>query len=377
MKHNCHQTESPKNESWKTELRQSFRTKLSPEIAKLAKQSEAIARQMLPSIHELDFSGLREPFEAGKNNQGIYGMERIYEDRVVLTPYFECAAYCRYCFKKTRTLGGEAKRMTEADIDQAIRYISTDTRINTVLITGGDPFLDFDMLEELLNRIEVIPHIRNIRIGTRNILFTPESITDNRIERIARFQRFHLMNPKMSRCVSVGFSLNHPDELTPSVIEALSIFHRHSVSIKGQVVLLKGVNAETRIIQELSNLMIANQISPYYVFHCMPVIGANHFRTSVQKGIDILRDLARFSGTTAFQYVYVTPVGKHRLNIDSKLNYVFRENQRLIRNHTVYKAADFLQFSGQNSLPVDHEVDSQGYIISHYLDGDDMEDAWS
>lgn len=154
-----------------------FRTKMSPALSRLAKQSDPVAKQFIPSPYEaLDF-GTEKPFEEGKNNHGIYGLERVYEDRAVLTPYFECSAYCRYCFKKSRTLAGSAKRMSDEDIDKAIRFIESDSRIRTVLITGGDPLVDPRLLEKVLDKVFPIPHIRNIRIGTRNILFSPEKVT--------------------------------------------------------------------------------------------------------------------------------------------------------------------------------------------------------
>lgn len=135
-----------------------FRTKMSPALSRLAKQSDPVAKQFIPSPYEaLDF-GTEKPFEEGKNNHGIYGLERVYEDRAVLTPYFECSAYCRYCFKKSRTLAGSAKRMSDEDIDKAIRFIESDSRIRTVLITGGDPLVDPRLLEKVLDKVFPIPH---------------------------------------------------------------------------------------------------------------------------------------------------------------------------------------------------------------------------
>ncbi|MGZ3459784.1 MAG: hypothetical protein ACXU86_14915, partial [Archangium sp.] len=86
-------------------------------IKNLMEKSDAVRKQFAPSFYELIEFGREQPFEEGKDNSGIYGLERIYEDRAVLTPYFGCASYCRYCFKKTRTLGGDNKVMPEENID--------------------------------------------------------------------------------------------------------------------------------------------------------------------------------------------------------------------------------------------------------------------
>jgi KamA family protein len=355
------------------EVLKRFRSKISPSLAKLVKQSEGVAKQFVPSPYEaLDF-GTERPFEEGKNNKGIYGLERIYEDRAVLTPYFECSAYCRYCFKKTRTLGGEAKRMSDQNIADAVAYIANDPRIKTVLITGGDPFIDAALLEKVLEQVYPIPHVRNIRVGTRNILFQPEAITDELAEMLTRYNTVDLANPRLSKNLSVGLSINHPDELSPEVVGAAQKLIKRGITVRGQMVLMKGINDNTKTMRELLELFSCIGIVPYYLFHCMPVVGAKHFRTSVQKGIDILQELAPLTGSIAPHYVYVTPAGKHRVGPGHQLDYVMIDGHRYIRATTPYKAADFLEFSDNTQLPPLHEVNEDGYIVSYYLDGDDNE----
>ncbi|QKI82923.1 KamA family radical SAM protein [Kroppenstedtia eburnea] len=351
-----------------------FRTKMSPALSRLAKQSDPVAKQFIPSPYEaLDF-GTEKPFEEGKNNHGIYGLERVYEDRAVLTPYFECSAYCRYCFKKSRTLAGSAKRMSDEDIDKAIRFIESDSRIRTVLITGGDPLVDPRLLEKVLDKVFPIPHIRNIRIGTRNILFSPEKVTPDLAKMIARYQQIDYDEPRKSKNISIGLSLNHVDELTPEVVRAYQRLIREGITVRGQVVLLKGINDSVSAMRELLETFLCTGIVPYYLFHCMPVVGAKHFRTSVQKGLDLLQELSPYSGTTTFQYVYVTPIGKHRIAPGHQLEYVKIDGSRYIRSTTPYKAADFLEFSDNRELPPLHGINEEGYITSHYLDGHDEEE---
>ncbi|WP_025025796.1 radical SAM protein [Caldalkalibacillus mannanilyticus] len=358
------------------EVIQKYRSKLSPSLTRITRHSEAVKKQFVPSAFEaLDF-GTETPFEEGKNNHGIYGLERIYEDRAVITPYFDCSAYCRYCFKKTRTLAGEAKEMSDADIEKATQFIASDPRIRTVLITGGDPFINPYLLQKVLEQVAPIPHVRNIRIGTRNILFKPETITTELAKMIASYRSINLTQPHLSRNVSIGLSINHVDELTPDVVNAYQKFIQEGVSVRGQVVLLKGINDRFQDIYNLVETFTCTGIVPYYLFHCMPVVGAKHFRTSVKKGLDILRTLSTYSGTTALQYVYVTPIGKHRISPEHHLDYVTINDHRYIRAVTPYKESDFLAFSDNISLPPLHEVNEDGYIISHYLDGYDEEEAF-
>ena len=49
---------------------------------------------------------------------------------------------------------------------------------------------------------------------------------------------------------------------------------------------------------------------PYYIFHCDPVIGAGHFRTSVWKGLEIMEGLrGHMSGLGIPTYVVDSPHG--------------------------------------------------------------------
>jgi KamA family protein len=348
-----------------------FRGGVTPYLSGLVKKSEAIRKQFVPEYFEGLKFGRAEPFEEGKDNRGVYGLERIYADRAVLTPYFDCAAYCRYCFKKTRTLAGDGRTMSEADIGRALAYIADDPRIDTVLITGGDPLARPDMLESILDGISRIDHVTKIRIGTRHVLFDPDQITDELCALLARYNGVTVTDRWSGRNLSLGVSLNHPDELTPEVVAALQRIMRAGIAIRGQTVLLKAVNDDVATMASLLDRFVRLSIVPYYLLHCMDALGTYHFRTSVQKGIDILRALAPRSGVYMPTYIYVTPVGKHRIAPGSQLEYREIAGQRYIRATSPYRADDFLAFSGRQRLPDLHERDANGFIVSHYLDGND------
>jgi lysine 2,3-aminomutase len=353
-------------------IQERFRTRLTPDVARLAKISQSVARQFVPDVRELiDFGGTDAPFEEGKLNHGIYGLERLYTDRAVITPHFDCSAYCRYCFKKTRTLGGDGRRMTDADVEAAARYIQNDSRINIVLITGGDPLIDIPLLKKVLDRMSTIPDVRSIRIGTRNLLFQPEALSEEVAEFLASYNHVDFDNLLNSRSLSVAFSLNHPDEISSNVARAVRRLARRGIIVRGQVTLLKGVNAESATLRQLYGVFAALGIVPYYLYHCMPVTGTAHFRTTVERGVNVLRELAHLSGVNMPIYVYVTPVGKHRIGLSQKFDYVKINGQNYIRATSVYRASDFFEFTGKSSLPPHHYIDSEGWIVSHYLDGTD------
>ena len=61
--------------------------------------------------------------------------------------------------------------------------------------------------------------------------------------------------------------------------------------VNNHAVLLKGVNDSLETMRELVRALLQIKVRPYYLFHCDPVTGAGHFRTSVWKGIEIIEGL--------------------------------------------------------------------------------------
>ena len=350
-----------------------FRQRITPELRALMQDSPAVAKQFVPDVRELiSFPGeTDEPFEEGRGTAGVYGLERLYADRAVVTPYFDCSSFCRYCFKKTRTLAGDRQRMSGEDVAQALDYIAADPRLRTVLITGGDPLLDLDLLGMILEGAAEISHVRNVRIGTRNLLFQPDRLTEDVAEWLAGYHRVDPDHPLRSKSLVVAFSLNHPDELTPAVIRAIQRLTSRGIQVRGQVTLLRDINDDVATMTALYDLFECVGVASYYLYHCMPVVGAAHFRTSVQRGLDILRQMAPLTGAFCPTYVYVTRVGKHRIAPGHQLEYVELDGRRHIRAVSPYLAEDFFAFTGKSELPPLHEVGPGGYIVSHYLDADD------
>ena len=61
--------------------------------------------------------------------------------------------------------------------------------------------------------------------------------------------------------------------------------------VNNHTVLLKGVNDSLETMRELMRALLRIKVRPYYLFHCDPVTGAGHFRTSIWKGVEIIEGL--------------------------------------------------------------------------------------
>src|SRR5947199_5691007 len=91
---------------------------------------------------------------------------------------------------------------------------------------------------------------------------------------------------------------------------------RACISVNNHTVLLKGVNDSLETMRSLMRALLRIKVRPYYIFHCDPVIGAGHFRTSVWKGMEIMDGLrGHLSGLAIPTYVVDSPHGGGKIPV--------------------------------------------------------------
>jgi lysine 2,3-aminomutase len=108
----------------------------------------------------------------------------------------------------------------------------------------------------------------------------------------------------------IALHCNHPRELTESAVDACRRLSRSGIPLLGQTVLLKGVNDNPAVMEDLMRTMVANRIKPYYLHHLDLAPGTDHFRTTIAVGQDIMRKLrGGASGLCQPSYVLDIPGG--------------------------------------------------------------------
>ncbi len=331
------------------------------------KNSEALRKQYLPSPEEYGNNGTPTPFEEGKESAKTYGLERVYRDRVLIAPNFECPAYCRYCYKKSRVLRGK-RGMTNKEIVEAIQEVSKMKEVRGVVVTGGEPLLDLKKLFFLLDGLSYLENISEIRVGTRTLLNSPHIFTDELADRFAAYIRPDFENAGNSKYLAFNVHFNHPDELTPEVLKACHKLTSRGITLRNQTVLLKGLNDDVETMKKLFSLLLRNNIIVYYMNHCMPAEGAGHFRTTVQKGIDIYRYLCTESSTLIPHYVYAPSGGKVHVGPDTKLNYKVVDGTEYIETVMPYSVDEFKKIT-KKDLPPLHQETAEGNMIGMYING--------
>ncbi len=114
--------------------------------------------------------------------------------------------------------------------------------------------------------------------------------------------------------MSIHFT--HPDELTPEVSQACSMIADAGIPMGSQTVLLKGINDDPKVFKKLMQGLLKIRVRPYYLYQCDPIPGSAHFRTSVNKGIEIISALrGHTSGYAVPHFVIDAPGGGGKIPI--------------------------------------------------------------
>jgi lysine 2,3-aminomutase len=196
------------------------------------------------------------------------------------------------------------KAIKKSYLEAALDYIAATPTIRDVLMSGGDPLsMDDERIEFLLSRLRQIPHIEFVRIGTKVPAVLPQRITPS----LLKILRKH-------KPVWLSIHFTHPDEITPEVAEACNKLADAGVPLGSQTVLLKGVNDDVPTMKRLMHGLLKNRVRPYYLYQCDPISGSAHFRTPVEKGLEIIEGLrGHTTGYAVPQYVIDAPGGGGKL----------------------------------------------------------------
>ena len=243
------------------------------------KENDPIYRQCVPDIRELDDTGACADPLNEEGHSPVYGLTHRYPDRVLLLVSSECAMYCRFCNRKRKV--GRGAMVTDSSIEQGIDYIRAHEEVRDVLLSGGDPLLLEDArLQEILNAIHAIRHVEIIRIGTRVPCTLPQRITPELVDLLKKFHPLY-----------INIHFNHPSEITPESSLACNRLADVGIPLGCQTVLLKGVNDDINTMGHLMRKLLTIRVKPYYLFHGDPARGTSHFRTSMKRGLNIIRGL--------------------------------------------------------------------------------------
>src|SRR5215217_6838288 len=255
-----------------------FQMRITPNVLGTIKEvGDAMWQQYVPTTQELDIvDGVIDSLDEDGDSP-VPNITHRYPDRVLFLVSPVCASYCRFCTRRRKV--GDPEKIPLNQYDSAFAYIRAHPEIRDVIMSGGDPMMLSDRrLEYLLQNLRAIPHVEVIRIGSRITSHLPERITPEFCEMVKKYHPIYM-----------NTHFNHPNELTPATVAAL-----------GRLADAGGV----------------------------------HFRTTVQKGLEIVQALRGWtSGLAVPHFVIDSPGGGGKVPLLPEYVEEITDEQVVFRNY--------------------------------------------
>ncbi len=268
--------------------------------------SDPIFAQSVPQSRELEYLDClsEDPLEENED-MPVPGLVHRYPDRALLIITTTCSTYCRHCTRK-RVAGTRETSISPRRLAQVSAYLNAHPEISDVIVSGGDPLtMPTEALEKVLSTLRSIPSVEIIRIGTRTPVVLPQRITDELTDMLRKYHPLW-----------INTHFNHPNELTPEAAQACAKLANVGIPLGNQSVLLRGVNDEPAVYEQLCRGLVRMRVRPYYLFQCDLVKGVEHFRTPLSRGIEMMEYLrGRLSGLAIPTFVVDAPHGGGKIPV--------------------------------------------------------------
>lgn len=242
---------------------------------------DPLLKQILPINQELvpNSDYVTDPLHESEFNP-CKGIIHKYHGRILLLSASSCAINCRYCFR--REFDYQANAMSKEDRLAALNYIATNTSIEEVIFSGGDPLMHSDQhFAWWLSELDKIAHVQRIRVHTRIPIVIPSRVSEPLLSLFceSRFQVVWVIH------------CNHAQEIDHAVAAAFKKIDLAGITLLNQSVLLKGVNDCPDILADLSKALFNHRVLPYYLHLLDKVTGAAHFDLNIDKAKAIYQDM--------------------------------------------------------------------------------------
>jgi EF-P beta-lysylation protein EpmB len=205
-----------------------------------------------------------------------------YAGRALLITTEACAIHCRYCFR--REFPYSTPEAVGGRWSEAMEVIAQDPSVEEVILSGGDPLsLSDARLTQLTDSLARTPHIKRLRVHTRQPVVLPARVDDGLL---AWLRGIRLP-------VVVVLHINHPNEIDDEVRAACAALRSTGVTLLNQSVLLRGVNDDVDTLQRLSCALMEAGVLPYYLHLQDRVVGTAHFEVEESAARQLIDELTR------------------------------------------------------------------------------------
>jgi len=244
--------------------------------------NDPLLRQVLPlDLEHHRIAGFTTDPVGDLTSRVVSGMLHKYEGRALLIATGACAVHCRYCFRRHFPYADEAA--STGAWQEALQALHADASITEVILSGGDPLsLSDRKLEQLTSALQQIPHIRRLRIHTRQPVVLPERVDAGLCQWLSELPLQKV----------VVLHINHAQEIDDEVRAACARLTATGALLLNQSVLLAGVNDTATALADLSEALLDARVLPYYLHLLDRVQGAAHFEVGAARAQTLMAELS-------------------------------------------------------------------------------------
>merc|ERR1712038_910515 len=241
----------------------------------------------------------QKTLNAPKNDK-LTGVQHKYSETVLVFPAAAqtCHAYCTYCFRWAQFIGDDELRFAQKEANSLFEYLGEHEEVSDILMTGGDPMImrtkSLAQYLEPLTDPNFLPHVKNLRIGTRSLSFWPQRFTtdkdaDELIELLRRVRE------EGGRHIAIMAHLGHVRELsTQKFSDAVNRIQKEAfATIRSQSPVMRGINDDANVWAEKWRKEVQMGIIPYYMFMARDTGAQSFFDVPLEKAQRLFSDALR------------------------------------------------------------------------------------
>ena len=233
-----------------------------------------------------------------------------YKNRLLVLVTNQCACECAYCFRQVNRRTSIVQLSIEEITKNVINYLKEHKFVKEVILSGGDPILlGKEKIEYFLQKISSETHIKDFRLHTRTIVYSPSLITEDIIELLAKYN------------IRLVFHIVHPYEICKCVENKITEIQKKGIRCYNQFPMLRGINDHIDIIvcllYKLDNCGVRN----LSIFVTDPLNCIEEYRVSIKRCYNMWQELETEypAWMNSTKMVFDSAIGK--VNIKDLLEY--------------------------------------------------------
>jgi lysine 2,3-aminomutase len=229
----------------------------------------------------------------------VEGLTHRYPTKVLAEMLSTCPQYCGHCTRMD-LVGNDVPQVDKLKFKvtqpnrwvQMLEYLRATPTVRDVVVSGGDiANVPIAQLEGFVSQLLDIPNIRDIRLASKGLMGIPQHFLQDNV--MAALERLAKKAFERNVDLALHTHVNNANQVTPLLGRAarrlLEIGFR---DVRNQGVLLRGVNATSRDLLELSFMLLDHaRILPYYFYMCDMIPNCEHWRVSVGEAQRLQHDI--------------------------------------------------------------------------------------